>query len=662
MLRNRLIATTAALALAVGQVSPCFAGLGNPVYDTPAANDNSGHTSTTSFVSTAIANLQAYIVGLLGGKLSHVSNATALASLTVYSIPIMRDDVGVLYTDTGASCTISGGDSGWQIQPASGHCWQADISKGAPITLWPAGVANDSTDIYPALTAGASALNAVGGGVLTIPATPTPFRLSTSFVLTVPGVIVHGQNQSAKIDINFATGNALTVRSTKDSGFENLTFLHAVTRTSGADVEVEANMRNARVKDIDCSGGGIFFTCVGVDNNSAITELYDIYAVSEGTNGICVGCMANAVGADVIIRGGDFNYQHGAAINLLWASGVDIHDINADFNQHAIWIHPPANESVGSVVTYADDYFDVSAAESCLVDASAGRVSEVRFNAATWCASAGSAPSSFPVTTFATAFTQNATAPGLGVSGTVALLIDNSFDVLAFNNGGDGIKLSGGTDNRFSGTTAANGRNCSSGTCHGFEAAAGTTHWSWNGRAGGTTGIQTSVASGQGYGVFVNGGASDYYSISGDLSGNATGPFSDAGTGIHKTYDGMLPPPNWGTYTPVATPGSGSYATAPTCTGLQKQTNSTVQFTASCTTTSSGNGTASGSVSISLPFTPNNTSEIIYPGREALNGTALLGTLSAGASSVSVVTAANAYPGGNSTRITISGSYPINTN
>lgn len=97
-------------------------GLPAPV---ASANDNNATTN---------ANSQ--------NRLSHVANAAALATWTNYAFPVERDDVGIIYTDTGASCTNADGFA--QVQPATGHCWQVVAgSKWSP-RIWGANGGDDS--------------------------------------------------------------------------------------------------------------------------------------------------------------------------------------------------------------------------------------------------------------------------------------------------------------------------------------------------------------------------------------------------------------------------------------------------------------------------------------------------------------------------------------
>ena len=67
-IKNRLLAATAAFALALARVSPSYADLPAPKIQTPAANDNSVTAANTAFVTNAIAALKAFLLGATVNK------------------------------------------------------------------------------------------------------------------------------------------------------------------------------------------------------------------------------------------------------------------------------------------------------------------------------------------------------------------------------------------------------------------------------------------------------------------------------------------------------------------------------------------------------------------------------------------------------------------
>ncbi|TXH53507.1 MAG: hypothetical protein E6Q97_13100 [Desulfurellales bacterium] len=97
----------------------------------------------------------------------------------------------------------------------------------------------------------------------------------------------------------------------------------------------------------------------------------------------------------------------------------------------------------------------------------------------------------------------------------------------------DGVYLSAGpTQVSVNGACIYGNSLITAGSYHGVSVAAGATRWSV---MNSTIGKGPGSSGGQGYGVNVAVGASDYYAIMGNLlEGNATGAFSDGGTGTEK--------------------------------------------------------------------------------------------------------------------------------
>jgi hypothetical protein len=104
------------------------------------------------------------------------------------------------------------------------------------------------------------------------------------------------------------------------------------------------------------------------------------------------------------------------------------------------------------------------------------------------------------------------------------------------NNKGNGIYLSNGFDICISNTQCLS-NNQALGSKHGLEVAAGVSEWSV---AGGTFGSGGAFGvNNQRYGIYVNNGASDNYSIIGsNVRGNTVGGIFDGGSGPTKTIFG----------------------------------------------------------------------------------------------------------------------------
>ena len=90
--------------------------------------------------------------------LGHAADATALVSLTNVGSDIMRDDVGVTYSDTGANCTHADGYA--QVQTTvAGHCMMAVPGTRWTPRIWGASGNDDSA----AWTAALAYLGYLGG-------------------------------------------------------------------------------------------------------------------------------------------------------------------------------------------------------------------------------------------------------------------------------------------------------------------------------------------------------------------------------------------------------------------------------------------------------------------------------------------------------------------
>ena len=117
------------------------------------------------------------------------------------------------------------------------------------------------------------------------------------------------------------------------------------------------------------------------------------------------------------------------------------------------------------------------------------------------------------------------------------MLIHNYLFATILNGSTEGIFLTGGQNNQFGGITTANCQSNSSATCAGMNVAGLPQDWSWDGRAGGISGIGQNH---QKWGVYVANTATNYYIIKGDLHRNVTGGLSDNGTGTNKLIGQIL--------------------------------------------------------------------------------------------------------------------------
>jgi hypothetical protein len=147
--------------------------------------------------------------------------------------------------------------------------------------------------------------------------------------------------------------------------------------------------------------------------------------------------------------------------------------------------------------------------------------------------------------------------------------------------------------------------------------------------------------------------AADFPTLNQSTTGtasNVTGTVAVANGGTGDTGTA------WTTYTPTITVGTGAITTLGTVSGRYKTIGKTLFISVSAGITT--NGTAATSFSFSLPagMTVNSGADGYLSGREGLvTGNMLQGRAAASTTVITVLTYANAYPGGDGRRIALSG-------
>ena len=133
----------------------------------------------------------------------------------------------------------------------------------------------------------------------------------------------------------------------------------------------------------------------------------------------------------------------------------------------------------------------------------------------------------------------------------------------------------------------------------------------------------------------------------------STGKFTTLKATTAIQFNGSSITGAWATYTPTLRAQSGSLTSA-TATGRYMQIGKTVFFSISITITT--NGTAAGSLTATLPTTPNANGS--GSGREnGVSGKMLQAQVVAASNVASIFNYDNTYPGASGASITISGAY-----
>jgi len=133
----------------------------------------------------------------------------------------------------------------------------------------------------------------------------------------------------------------------------------------------------------------------------------------------------------------------------------------------------------------------------------------------------------------------------------------------------------------------------------------------------------------------------------------ATNTTQLATTAFVKAQNYLAETGAWTAYTPTLTPLSGAFTSA-SASGRHKLIGKTCHVSLIVNITT--NGTAAGSIGVSLPFGLVAGSGATFVGREvSVVGTAVIGTVAG--STVNLTTPANGYPGGNGYSLIVSGTY-----
>ena len=124
--------------------------------------------------------------------------------------------------------------------------------------------------------------------------------------------------------------------------------------------------------------------------------------------------------------------------------------------------------------------------------------------------------------------------------------------------------------------------------------------------------------------------------------------------GSAKQSPAALSQTPWTAFTPTVTAGSGTITTLGAVSARYQELGKTVFVEYDITITT--NGTGASSINVTYPNSAVPAANFVLHGREiAVTGSALEATFAVGGSTGSILTYANAYPGGNGNRLIVSG-------
>lgn len=384
-----------------------------------------------------------------------------------------------------------------------------NLGLGSVVTALNSGCVQDwngttGTDNNAALQA---ALNSLPfGGTLVI---DPGLAFLYSGTLNVPaGVTVYGAG--ATLISNNLTSTCITLNATSAVRFLNLTATAA--KTSGATVAMAGNF--SLVDQCQFSNYYQAITALGLSSSNLI--------INPRINGINCFSPSLTVGGSVVFARDYGNlYIEGITASgplagtqpsqgIALANGDTAFISNSNITHHGAALNfvPPVGNNVFAT-QISNSLFDSAGGNSCCLMSGAGGVFDTKF-ANCWFGLAFAGNSGCLI---------NPTGTVDGVAFTGCEFVANGDSGLRVNGtGAKNIKVNGGW---------------ASGNTNGFNFSGGVSHFS-------ISDVTAGPASGRGpnsqFGIIVQAGASDYYTIAmNDVNGNTVGGVADSGTGTHKT-------------------------------------------------------------------------------------------------------------------------------
>lgn len=393
------------------------------------------------------------------------------------------------------------------------------------------GVANDR----PAFSAAVAAAAARGGGGVYAP--PGTYRFADKLVILASNIVLFGDGRSAtwivgdhqddivEIGDGIAAPHFCRISNMRIDGGSAA---RTITSNHGQPAGAALRFRNGHTIEADHIQFGLnHYTCVQLDGGpTAFIYRLDQLELNAGAYGVRAGALGGSI-QDLSISNTVIDQQSVSAIELTHLSGGYFHNISILTCRKGVH----ANPGDGQYVTAC--FFNQVLSDTCIENGwllqpthPNGSISD--WNVCnSWAASNG------------TGNGQINTRSGLRIGGnglgTITGLTLDAFRVS--NNKGDGIQLLRGTDITFANCHAFCNSQAGDRASHGLSIASGVSNWSVIGGVygkGGRIGFVTGVNR-QGYGIIVNGGASDHYNVVGaNVQGNIIAGLSDGGSGSDK--------------------------------------------------------------------------------------------------------------------------------
>ncbi|WP_018261373.1 hypothetical protein [Methylobacterium sp. WSM2598] len=431
-------------------------------------------------------------------------------------------DAALLRPVTAARTCVETGDcSGVSVKPTGATALNtiaAVLGRASYITDF---LAPGEVTIDNALARAVAKFGPNGGKVI-FPAQAACYALSLPFTVMKSNLTFEGDgmnpsciNSTFDGDV-FKIGDGSAPVNPAHVRVRNINFTSSVPRTTGATIALR-NTYNAQIENVACAVN--VYVCLDIYGgpNAFLTRVANLVA-GGGYVGIRIGFQdLGTYAADVMVLQPTIGSMTRAGIEIRHNGGTQLVGGDLLLSGIGILVNPQSGQSV-QALHVVNTYLDTSTYEGLLIDpAGTGNVATLAF-ANLWTATNG---------------TQTGY-PGIRIKGTPQQTSGLSFvGGRSINNGGEGARLEGGAHVDFSNYQIGFNSRKAYNTYSGVYVAAGVSHWSFTGGRVGPVYGMANHDENQKYGIDIAAGASDYYSITADLSGNVSGALNNLATGAH---------------------------------------------------------------------------------------------------------------------------------
>ena len=477
----------------------------------------SGATARASLGLTIGTNVQAYDAGLasIAGLTTAAdkfiyataSDAYAVADLTAFARTLLDDTTANLFLTT---LTTTRSETGATAVTALNKFREVISVKDFGAT------GDGTTDDTAAIQAALDAVTTIGAIVYF----PSGTYKTTSTITITKSVLLSGSGCAAKIAPNFGTTDVISVTGTSLAGpngivFDGIFIQPSVTRTAGYLLNL-VSVNWAQLYDCRLFSGYNGLGITGAASSGLrVKDCKFFYNTNIQVNIIAQtatqGCI-DAVFEDVLVSSSAVDQQAVAGITVTSAGDLTFRHVSTIWQAVGLNITPATGQVVQALFATGCFFDSGSNLGISIQPTGTGAVHLVKLTDV-WSASN--------------------TTGGLTIGGAGTTEQTDIFNCTLSGNSGYGLQVDTNATN-----TSVVGGSMSGNTTHGIAIVAGTTKFKVRGA---TLGASGQFGGNGGWGILVNAGASDDYTITGNVvSGNTTGQISDGGTGKNKIVTNNL--------------------------------------------------------------------------------------------------------------------------